>query len=84
MIRSILALFLGTAMLICCLGAQAKSIVMAETSINESTGLTLSLVLGAIAFVAWGAWQLATYVMKQEVRIREIERRLKEGTDDDQ
>lgn len=86
MIRSLVALFIGVSTLICCLGATAQPLFTADAIITEGTGLTLSLVIGAIAFVGWGAYQLGLYVMRQDQRIKVLEEALKKrgSVDDDQ
>lgn len=77
MTRYIFAAALGTMILLACLGASAQSLMAAET-INESTGLTLGLVIGAIGLVSWGAWHIARYTLRLEERIRRLE-----GKDDE-
>ena len=80
MIRSIVLICFGVAMLVCCLGASAEQAILAE-NIGDGTGITLGLVLGAIGMVAVGGYWLGTYITRQESRIRELERRMSHETE---
>lgn len=72
--RAILIYAIGLCLLICCLGASAQGILAADP-IDESTGITLGIVTGAIFAVAVGAWKIARYTRDLEERIRELEER---------
>ena len=84
MIRGLISAFIGTALLIACAGATAPKLIAAE-AINEGTGITLTLVIGAIGLVAVGAWKLGQWVTKeaehsakQDEQIAELRRMLED------
>jgi hypothetical protein len=76
--RAILIYAIGLCLLICCLGASAQGVLAASEPIDESTGITLGIVCGAIGIVAWGAWQISRYTQNLEERIRDLENRDKQ------